>query len=95
MNATFPQIERGPHGLPTAVFVTRIGGCDCPVRCIPVSPIHELLGFEEETDVDTAGFAGDALVADVIDSRMIAPPRPRRRRDRSVSSRAAFYAPAG
>jgi hypothetical protein len=43
--------------------------------------------------------AGDAAdgrtIADLLDSRMIAPPRPLRRRQRPVSSRAVFYGAAG
>jgi len=41
-----------------------------------------------------AGPGGDAAgsaVADLLESRMIAPPRPRHRRQRAVSSRAMFF----
>ena len=35
--------------------------------------------------------AWDEALLDLVDSGMIAPPRPRRRRERPVSSRAVFY----
>jgi hypothetical protein len=40
----------------------------------------------------TTGPVDAGTLADLLDSRMIAPPRPRRRRDRAISSRALFYA---
>lgn len=95
MNAIFTQRRNVSNRLSATVFVARVRGSDCPIRCIPLTPIHELLGFENETESALADLADGDLVADVLDSRMIAPPRPRRRRDRSVSSRAAFYAPVG
>ena len=72
----------------TPRFMT-VGGRECMVRVTPVSPIAEVLEFEDEFE---AGETVDArMVMDLLDSRMIAPPRPRRRRDRAVSSRAMFY----
>lgn len=45
-----------------------------------------------EDPAATAGQPSAAeLLHDLLDSRMIAPPRPRRRRQRAVSSRAVFY----
>ena len=59
------------------------------------------MGFEAEMDVAAAGLVDPAalvggaadgdIIADLLDSRMIIPPRPRRRRQRSVSSRAVFF----
>ncbi|MFN9370155.1 MAG: hypothetical protein ACK6CT_15555 [Planctomycetia bacterium] len=69
--------------------------------------MEEVLGLEVESvlmaaieDGDDVGRVviegrdqrGEALVADLLESRMIVPLRPRRRRDRAVSSRAHFYA---
>ena len=72
----------------TPRFLT-VGGRECMVRVTPVSPIAEVLEFEDEFE---PGETIDArTVMDLLDSRMIAPPRPRRRRDRAVSSRAIFY----
>jgi hypothetical protein len=50
----------------------------------------------EDAAADQAGHAADGrLIADLLDSRMIAPPRSQRRRQRHVSSRAMFYGVAG
>jgi hypothetical protein len=95
MNATSHQPHRTLSLSSATRYVIRVGGCDLAVRGFPLSPIDEVLGFEDEFE-NLAGDPADAsLVADMLESRMIAPPRPRRRRDRAVSSRAAFYAPAG
>jgi hypothetical protein len=60
--------------------------------------IAEVLGFEQEMEGGVADLAGNAadrnLIADLLDSRMIAPPRPVRRRQRPVSSRAMFFSTA-
>jgi hypothetical protein len=66
-----------------------VGGRECVVRVTPVSPIAEVLEFEDEFEASEPVDA--RMVMDLLDSRMIAPPRPRRRRDRAVSSRAIFY----
>lgn len=71
-----------------------VGGVDCEIRVRPIQPIDELLGYEEQLELPgepAAAAATAATVADLLDSRMIAPPRSRRRRQRSVSSRALFY----
>lgn len=94
MHATSTQILQTVSRIPATRYVIRVGGCDLAVRGFPLSPIHEVLGFEDEFENMTGAVADPSLVADMLESRMIAPPRPRRRRDRSVSSRAAFYAPA-
>lgn len=88
-------------------FVATVGPGSCPVRAMTVWPIEEVLGLEVESvllaaidDVAAAGplvieahdRTGGSLVADLLESRMILPLRPRRRRTRAVSSRAHFYA---
>lgn len=74
------------------VFVLPVDGESCTVRATPVWPIAEVLAAAEAFD-DLGGTAAGAdprLVADALDSMMIAAPR-LRRRQRGVSSRAAFY----
>lgn len=89
MHATTTSVPGQPTSFAATPFFMTVGDQQCMVRVTPVSPISEVLEFEDE-------FEGiDALdartVVDLLDSRMIAPPRPRRRRDRAVSSRAVFY----
>ena len=95
MHATSTQIQQMTFRIPVGQYVIRVGGCDLAMRGFPLSPIHEVLGFEDEFENMTGDPIDAGLVADMLESRMIAPPRPRRRRDRAVSSRAAFYTPAG
>jgi hypothetical protein len=76
------------------ILQARIAGETCTVRATTVWPIAEVLDFERQ--FDDAGMLGadptDAeLVIDALESQMIAPPRPGRRQ-RTVSSRAMFYA---
>lgn len=85
---TMAAPNRNVSSATTPRFMT-VGGRECMVRVTPVSSIAEVLEFEDEFE---AGEPVDArMVMDLLDSRMIAPPRPRRRRDRAVSSRAMFY----
>jgi hypothetical protein len=79
-----------------ARYVVTVGETPCEVRVRTIAMITEVLGFEQEMEVEgSAGHAEDRnLIADLLDSRMIAPPRPMRRRQRSVSSRAMFYGTA-
>ncbi|MFM7245377.1 MAG: hypothetical protein ACKO40_14565 [Planctomycetaceae bacterium] len=76
------------------ILETRIAGETCTVRATTVWPIAEVLDFERQFD-DVGMLQGDAadadLVIDALESQMIAPPRPGRRQ-RTVSSRALFYA---
>lgn len=76
-------------------YSLKVGETECVVRAAAVWPIPEVLDlegqFEPGSDA-TQQSLDPGLVADVLDSRMIAPPRPRRRRERTVSSRAMFYA---
>ena len=65
----------------------RIADETITVRATTVWPIAEVLDFERQLDD-----AADAeLVVDALESQMIALPRPGRRQ-RTVSSRAMFYA---
>jgi hypothetical protein len=92
MNAIRSHQHQQPRRSGAAVFSLRVGATDCSVRGFPMAMIHDLLGFEDEIEAVGDRDADPSLVADVIESRMIAPPRPRRRRERPVSSRALFYA---
>jgi hypothetical protein len=80
-------------------YVVTVGETPCEVRARTIAMIADVLGFEQEMAgemVDLAGHAADRhLIADLLDSRMIAPPRAVRRRQRPVSSRAMFYGAAG
>jgi hypothetical protein len=97
MNATSLH-DAVQHDAHIATLLTmQVEGDTCTVRAATVWPIAEVLDFEEQFDGAIAAAAGDVgidadLIADMLDSRMIAPPRPRRRRQKAVSSRAHFYA---
>ena len=77
-------------------FVVHVGDTPCEVRARPIAPITEVLGFEQDLADGLIDFVGDGadghLVADLLDSRLIAPPVHRRRGQRPVSSRAVFFA---
>jgi hypothetical protein len=90
-----PTTTQASESFVALTYSMKVGDAECLVRAAAVWPIAELLDLESqfEPGTDTAARDHDAaLVADVLDSRMIAPPRPRRRRERAVSSRAVFYA---
>jgi hypothetical protein len=80
-------------------YVVTVGDTPCEVRARTIAMIADVLGFEQEMEGEVADLAGsDAdrhLIADLLDSRMIAPPRAARRRQRPVSSRAMFYGATG
>ena len=75
----------------------RVDDTECVVRATAVWPIADVLDldihYETGADAATSGFDAE-IVADLLESRMIAPPRQRRRGRRAVSSRAVFYAAA-
>jgi hypothetical protein len=80
-------------------FTIKVGDAACVVRATAVWPIPEVLELESQLEPgsDAAAEAPTRilereLIADVLASRMIVPPRPRRRGQRAVSSRAVFYA---
>lgn len=92
MHATFPQMSHRSHDLAgAATFSLRVGAAACSVRAFPLATIQDLLGFDHDLEAVAAADVDPEMVADVMESRMIAPPRPRRRRDRAVSSRAVFF----
>ena len=104
MNATgiqTPATATAP-GLPACErYVVKTASSVCEVRARTIAPIAEVLGFEAEMVLSAGGLADPAalegwdadggMVADMLESRMIAPPRLRRRRQRTVSSRAVFF----
>jgi len=79
-------------------YSIKVGDAECVVRATAVWPIPEVLELESQLEPGsdaTAPATRDLereLIADILASRMIVPPRPRRRRERAVSSRAVFYA---
>jgi len=78
-----------------ARYRMQVGAVECVVRGTPVWPIPEVLELDDQFEPGReAADRGpdDELVADLLASRMIAAPRPRRRRERGVSSRAVFFA---
>ncbi|MFM8984526.1 MAG: hypothetical protein ACKONH_00440 [Planctomycetia bacterium] len=77
-----------PETAASTCFCMKVAGTECQVRATTVWPIHEVL--EVEAEMLLAATEGELLL-DMLESRMIAPPRPRRRRERPVSSRAVFY----
>lgn len=100
---TTSDMPRTSTGGIASRLVMRVGNHACTVRAIPIVRIEDALAFDEELQA-AAGLSAEqeacvatgeaALVADLLEARMIAPPRARRRRDRAVSSRAVFYAAA-
>ena len=105
MNATTSTVSSHANALAqprngeAARYVVTVGETPCEVRVRTVALIAEVLGFEQEMEgevTDLAGYEADrTLIADLLDSRMIAPPRAVRRRQRPVSSRAMFFGAAG
>jgi hypothetical protein len=89
MNTAHPAIASRPESSVATPHVMLVGDTECVVRVMPLCSIADVLGFEHE--IAAAGAIDAGMIADLLDSRMIAPPRPRRRRDRAVSSRAVFY----
>lgn len=78
-------------------YAMKVGTIECVVRAVEVWPIPEVLDLKGslEPGMDAADpILDDEILTDLLASRMIAPPRPRRRREKSVSSRAVFFAPS-
>jgi hypothetical protein len=98
MNATTTTVTAAAAGSATGAatrYVVNVGDSQCQVRARTIALISEVLGFEQEmdesmTDLDET-LSSSRTIADMLDSRMIAPPRWHRRRQRPVSSRAMFY----
>jgi hypothetical protein len=80
-------------------YVVNVGDSQCEVRVRTIALISEVLGFEQEMDGDVTALEGNVsdsqTIADLLDSRMIAPPQWHRRRQRPVSSRDMFYGTTG
>ena len=93
MNATTSNTRSQSGSFAALPYVINVGDRQCVVRVTTVCPISEVLGFEDE--FDTVEAVDSRTIADLLESRMIAPPRPVRRRQRMVSSRAMFYGAAG
>jgi len=86
-----------PSAFQSTVVVTA-GDRSVPIGGVPIWSIAEVLAFDDDGQWDfaVAAHADDPrppaeFVEDLIASRLIAAPRPRRRRERSVSSRAVFH----
>ena len=78
------------------LFTATVSGTPHAVRGLVVWPIDEALALEEQILTAPADQAAEmpldtALMHDLTASRLIAPPRLRRRRDRAVASRAALF----
>lgn len=99
MRCTTPVTAHRPSPFTTVVVVGTPDGF--AVRGLPVWPITDLLDCDDQFDAALAVSEprgerpstdlDPGVLDDIIASRLIAPPRPRRRRERSVSSRAIFY----
>lgn len=91
--------RRSPGTSVVQPYVLRIGNEECTVRAAAICSIAEALEAVDGQAAVCAGAWGvdacdEAVVADLLASRMIVAPRRHRRRDRAVSSRAVFYAAA-
>jgi hypothetical protein len=102
MNSIALVASRRPPQVATGRVIVHVGVDRHPIRGQAVWPIADVLGIEDQMDAMVAGTVEDdaasagqstaaELLHDLLDSQMIAPPRPRRRRQRTVSSRAVFY----
>lgn len=92
-----PRDHRSPVEFAVQQYVMRVGNEECTVRAAMICSIAEALEAVDEQAALLAGAWGaepcdEAMLADLVASRMIAAPRRHRRRDRAVSSRAVFYA---
>lgn len=91
-----PAAARRAGHFTAARFAVRVGAEWSPIRATMIWPIADVLAVEiglaaRQTGSEPSPESAERLVLDLIDSGMIAPPRPRRRRERPVSSRAVFY----
>lgn len=81
-----------------ARYTIEVGNASLTVRATAIWPITEVLDHAEAVDAlllvgdEPAALEQGFIDADLHDSRMIVPPRTRRRRQRPLSSRALFYA---
>ena len=91
-----PTVTSPVESFVPARYRMQVGDVECVVRAATVWPIPEVLDLDGQFEpgrfeAGPDSIADDELLADLLASRMIAPPRPRRRRERSVSSRAVFF----
>lgn len=104
-NAIIRPQPRSSQSFAAETFVATVAGRPHAVRGLQIWPIAEVLGYMDRADTVLAEAAamGDpaaaddcpsVLLQDLLDSMMIAPPRLRRRRQRTASSRAVAYAAA-
>ena len=93
MTADLPFASPSIRRFAAARFAVRVGSEWSPIRAATVWPIADVLagGGDTTASVVEVSAADARLVLDLVDSGMIEPPRPRRRRERRVSSRAVFY----
>lgn len=95
MTTDTPAVTRRANRFRAAQFAIRVGTSWSPIRAATIWPIADVLaaepGYAAPTAAGEPGVAAERFVLDLLDSGMIAPPRPRRRRERPVSSRAVFY----
>jgi len=88
-----PTLASPVESFVPARYRMTVGDVECVVRAATVWPIPEVLDLDGQFEPGRDA-VDDDLLADLLASRMIAPPRPRRRRERSVSSRAVFFSAA-
>jgi len=100
MNMNTIPVPPRRHVGSTREFVVHVAGEPLPIRAVTIWPIAEVLGADDQIDAlrcdgtiaaDADTVSDAAVLADLLESLLIAPPRPRHRRERLVSSRAAFY----
>lgn len=93
MTVDMPAARRGSRRSALATYVVRVGSDRIAIRAATVWPIADVLDAvtSPAPAAGTPAETATGLMLDLIDSGMIAPPRPRRRRERPVSSRAVFY----
>jgi len=88
-----PTLASPVESFVPARYRMTVGDVECVVRAATVWPIPEVLDLDGQFEPGRDA-VDDDLLADLLASRMIATPRPRRRRERSVSSRAVFFSAA-
>ena len=99
MPAIQPNVTSRPGALHGSTFVVMVGDDPCTVRATGVCPIADVLsapeaerlGWEEMAALGVIDADDDSGEARVFGGGMISPPR-LRRRQRSLSSRAMFFA---
>lgn len=98
MSTTSRVDENQRRTAPAVSYSLTIDGEPCTVRATAVWPIPDALDAADQfvggmlEAFHGPGAAESALIADVLESQMIAPPRPRHRRQKPMSSRALFFA---